>query len=80
MCRGYEGHSRLYFHGLQDGVVMPSRSVLMFYALRDAGNEDVILVTYPNFGHGCWDEAFSTAGLFGWMFGKRKLSFPVLQD
>ena len=68
------------FHGLQDGVVMPSRSVQMFDALRDAGNEEVILETYPDLGHECWDEAFSTEGLFGWMFGKRKPSFPTLQD
>ena len=68
------------FHGLQDGVVMPSRSIQMFDALRDAGNNDAVLVIYPELGHECWDEAFSTEGLFGWMFGKRKWSFSILWD
>ena len=60
------------FHGLQDGVVMPSRSIQMYDALREAGNTGAILVTYPELGHGCWDEAFSTPGLFKWLFGKKK--------
>ena len=68
------------FHGLQDGIVMPSRSIQMYDALLDAGNEEAVLVTYPELGHGCWDEAFSTPGLLGWMFGKKKLIFPDLQD
>ena len=59
------------FHGLQDGVVMPSRSIQMYDALQKAGNKETVLVTYPELGHGCWDEAFSTPGLFGWLFGKK---------
>ena len=51
---------------------MSSRSIQMYNALMDAGNNEAILVTYPELGHGCWDEAFSTSGLFGWLFGKRK--------
>lgn len=62
------------FHGMRDGVVMPSRSIQMYNALKDAGNEEAILVTYPELEHGCWDEAFSTPGLFRWLFGKRKES------
>ena len=60
------------FHGLRDGIVMPSRSIQMYDALMDVGNEEAVLVTYPELGHGCWDEAFSMPGLFGWLFGKRK--------
>jgi predicted peptidase len=60
------------FHGLLDGVVMLSRSIQMYNALKDVGNEDVILVTYPEMGHVCWDAAFSTPGLFGWLFGKKR--------
>lgn len=67
------------FHGLQDGIVMFSRSIQMYDALREVGNEEAILVIYPELGHGCWDEAFSTAGLFGWLFGKKKLSLSDLQ-
>ena len=68
------------FHGLLDGVVMPSRSMQMYNALKDVGNEEAILVTYPELGHVCWNEAFSTPGLFGWLFGKRKLSASVPED
>ena len=68
------------FHGLQDGIVMPSRSIQMYDALQEVGNEEAILVTYPELRHGCWDEAFSTAGVFRWMFGKKKLSLPDLRD
>ena len=60
------------FHGLLDGVVMPSRSIQMYNALKDVGNEEAILVTYPEKGHVCWDEAFSTPELFGWLFGKKR--------
>jgi predicted peptidase len=65
------------FHGLLDEVVMPSRSIQMYDALREAGNEEAVLITYPEIGHACWDEAFSTHGLFGWMFGKKR---PVSSD
>lgn len=68
------------FHGLQDGIVMPSRSIQMYDALREAGNEESVLVTYPELEHVCWDAAFSTPGLFGWLFGKKKLSFSDLKN
>ena len=60
------------FHGLLDEIVMPSRSIQMYDVLQKAGNKEAVLVTYPEIGHGCWDEAFSTAGLFGWMFEKKR--------
>lgn len=43
----------------------------MYDALKDVGNEKAILVTYPELGHGCWNEVFSTPGLFGWLFGEK---------
>lgn len=57
------------FHGMQDGVVMPSRSQQMYDAMKNAGNQKALLVTYPELGHGCWNEAFSTPGIFKWLFG-----------
>ena len=53
-------------------TVMPLRSLQMYKALKDVGNEEAVLVTYPELGHGCWDEAFSTPGLFKWLFEKKK--------
>lgn len=60
------------FHGLQDDIVMPSRSIQMYNALQAAGSNAVLFVTYPDLAHGCWDEAFSTPGLFHWLFSKKK--------
>ena len=60
------------FHGLRDDTVMPSRSIQMYNALKEVGNEEAILVTCPELGHVCWDAAFSTPGLFKWLFGKRR--------
>ena len=57
------------FHGMQDGVVMPSRSTQMYDALKEVGNHKTILVTYPDLGHECWNRAFSTPGIFKWLFG-----------
>lgn len=57
------------FHGMRDGVVMPSRSIQMYHALKDAGSQKAILVTYPDLGHECWNRAFSTPGIFQWLFG-----------
>ena len=65
------------FHGMRDETVMPLRSMQMYNALKDVGNEEAVLVTYPELGHVCWNEAFSTAGLFEWLFGKKK---PVSSD
>lgn len=65
------------FHGLQDDIVIPSRSLQMYNALKTAGSQKAILVTYPNLAHGCWDEAFSTPGLFHWLFGKRRFFVPL---
>ena len=68
------------FHGMLDGAVMPSRSIQMYNALREVGNEEAILVTYPELGHLCWDAAFSTPGLFEWLFGKKRSVSYDVQD
>ena len=60
------------FHGMLDEVVMPSRSIQMYNALKELGGKEAVLVTYPELYHGCWDEAFAMPGLFQWLFGKRK--------
>lgn len=65
------------FHGMQDGIVMPSRSIRMYDALRETGSQKAILITYPELGHGCWDEAFSTPGIFKWLFDKKRLIPPT---
>ena len=59
------------FHGLQDDVVMPSRSLQMYHAMKESGNLGAFLVTYPGLGHECWNEAFASPGLFKWLFCQR---------
>lgn len=56
------------FHGMRDEIVTPLRSIQMYNALTHAGSKKAILVAYPELGHGCWDEAFSTPGIFKWLF------------
>ena len=57
------------FHGMRDEIVTPLRSIQMYNALTHAGSKKSILVAYPELGHGCWDKAFSTPGIFKWLFG-----------
>ena len=45
----------------------------MYDALQKAGNKETVFVTYPELGHDCWDEAFSSMGLFG----KMKVGLPL---
>ena len=61
------------FHGLNDGIVQPSRSIQMYNALKAAGSKEAFLVTYPDLAHECWDEAFSSPGLFQWLFSKNTI-------
>ena len=65
------------FHGMQDGIVMPPRSIQMYDALREAGSQKATLITYPELEHECWDEAFSTPGIFKWLFDKKRLIPPT---
>ena len=60
------------FHGQCDKLVKPSRSQQMFEALQAAGNTEAVYVSYHDLGHLCWDRAFSTPGLFKWLFSKKK--------
>ena len=60
------------FHGMLDRIVLPLRSFQMYDALKAAGNEEAILVICPELGHGCWDDAFATPGLFQWLFDQKK--------
>jgi predicted peptidase len=57
------------FHGMRDEIVTPLRSIQMYNALTHAGSHKAILVAYPELAHGCWDKAFSTPGIFKWLFG-----------
>ena len=58
--------------GQKDKLVKPIRSAQMVKALRNAGNTQLKYVTYSQLGHLCWDQAFSTPGIFHWLFSQKK--------
>jgi predicted peptidase len=58
------------FHGSLDKVVLPSRSVNMINAIKNAGGNPKFTL-YPNVGHGSWNNAFSEPDLFPWLFGQK---------
>lgn len=59
------------FHGKKDKLVKPIRSEQMYKALRGVGNTEAVFVSYPEAGHLCWDKAFSTSGIFKWLFSHK---------
>lgn len=60
------------FHGDRDKLVKPLRSRQMYRALKNLHSKDLHYIHYPDLGHLCWDRAFSTPGLFQWLFSKQK--------
>ncbi|MBN1633227.1 MAG: dienelactone hydrolase family protein [Ignavibacteria bacterium] len=55
------------FHGKLDKVVLPSRSVNMIDAIKNAGGNPKFTL-YPDVAHGSWNNAFSEPDLFPWLF------------
>ncbi|MBO4645824.1 MAG: dienelactone hydrolase family protein [Bacteroidales bacterium] len=60
------------FHGKRDRLVMPSRSVQMYEAIRSCGGEQVSLELFDDLGHACWNRPFEQCGIIGWLFSQRK--------
>ena len=58
------------FHGKLDKVVLPSRSINMINAVKNAGGNPR-LTLYSNVGHGSWSNAFREPELFPWLFGQK---------
>ncbi len=58
------------FHGKKDKLVQYRRSLDMYRSIKRAGGKSITLTSYNNVGHGCWDHAMSTPGLFEWLFSK----------
>jgi pimeloyl-ACP methyl ester carboxylesterase len=59
------------FHSQDDDVVPFSNSVCMIDAMTRAGGTPKH-TWYNGLGHGCWDAAYSTAGLVDWFFSFSK--------
>lgn len=63
------------FHGLDDPVVLPRQSEIMFDALK-AARGDVRLWLYTGWQHNVWDKAYSEPDLPRWMLAHRLVEVP----
>jgi pimeloyl-ACP methyl ester carboxylesterase len=59
------------FQGAQDAVVPPSQMTSMVNAVRQAGGH-AHLTLYPDLGHDCWTQAYSTNALWTWLFAQKR--------
>lgn len=60
------------FHDSTDTIVPYSGTSLMVKAIERAGGELITFTTTNQYGHGVWDAAVETEGLFDWLFSQRK--------
>ena len=60
------------YHGAKDRLVMPSRSVQMYEAIRRCGGDCVSLELFDDLGHGCWNRPFERYGVLEWLFSQHK--------
>ena len=59
------------FQGGKDPYVPPALASQMVDAVRQAGGH-AHLTFYPDAGHDCWDEAYSTDALWTWLFAQKR--------
>ncbi|MEQ1850000.1 MAG: peptidase, partial [Chthoniobacteraceae bacterium] len=65
------------FHGDQDEAVPVTGSRDMIAALKKAGVKPEPKYTeFPGVGHGSWNDAYSNAAMWEWMFAQRRLRAP----
>jgi poly(3-hydroxybutyrate) depolymerase len=65
------------FHGMDDPVVPPKESVLMFQALKATGG-NVRLWEYAGVKHNVWDKAYAEPQLPRWLLSQRLSTIPKL--
>lgn len=60
------------FHGTDDGSVPISESHRMIDLLRDGGNQQTRMTSYPNVGHvKAWQRAYRDTNLWDWLFAQK---------
>jgi pimeloyl-ACP methyl ester carboxylesterase len=59
------------FQGGKDPYVPPIMAAEMVAAVRQAGGH-AHLTFYPDAGHDCWDQAYSTDALWTWLFAQKR--------
>ena len=67
------------FHGLDDNVVPPRESELMFEALK-AADGHVRLWLYQGLTHDCWTRAYNEAELPRWLPDRRRQPLPSVSS
>ena len=60
------------FHGDSDKTVTPDGTEEMVHRLAQLDAKDVHCIFYVGGGHGIWENAFSTEGLFDWLLSHRR--------
>ena len=65
------------FQGGKDPIVPPGQAVAMVDAVRKTGGH-AHLTLYPDLGHDCWNEAYSTDALWTWLFAQKRGQPEVL--
>ncbi len=55
------------FHGANDKVVLPERSIRMIKAIEQSGGNPLLTI-YPTVGHDSWNLALSNPELYTWLF------------
>ena len=55
------------FHGEEDPVVLPRRSIEIVRAIKEIGGEKVRLTLYPDCGHDCWSRAYQDPEIYNWL-------------
>lgn len=63
------------FHGARDDRVPVEYSRKLINRLKQLGAEPKY-TEYPMLGHVCWDEVYTTKGLFPWMLKQRRRAAP----
>lgn len=55
------------FHGEEDTVVLPRRSIEIVRAIKENGGEKVRLTLYPGCGHDCWSPTCRNPEIYSWL-------------
>ena len=66
------------YHGDDDALVIPERSIEMFNALKahNPENGDITLTLIPGAGHNAWEPAYKD-GVLEWLISKSRRTFDV---
>ncbi|MFQ3575311.1 MAG: dienelactone hydrolase family protein [Cytophagales bacterium] len=59
------------FHGMNDKVVLPKRTIDMVNAIKQNGGNPIITL-YENAGHDSWTKTFANDLIYDWLFAQKR--------